>query len=402
MKPVSIPISAFDYFLPDEKIARHPLMSRSSSKLLQWKDSTISDHYFYHLPELLPSGSTLVFNNTKVIRARIVMQNINGARVEIFCLEPFEKSIEQGLQSKNQSTWVCYVGNKKKWKEDQLFLTLKELDLTLSAKISGQTDDAFTIEFEWNTEHRFGELLEVLGKIPLPPYLKREEELNDSSSYQTVYAQFEGSVAAPTAGLHFTDEILEKLNSSGIKNEFVTLHVGAGTFKPVKSEDAVSHSMHAEQISINRDTIKNLSETDGPIISVGTTSLRTLESLFWIAYKIKINGFSKTETLSQWEIYEIEEKNLPTFKSLMQELYLKMLNENKTTIEAFTSIMITPEYKIRTANGLITNFHQPKSTLLLLISAFCGNSWKKIYDHALNNDYRFLSYGDSSLLWRTI
>jgi S-adenosylmethionine:tRNA ribosyltransferase-isomerase len=406
MKPVSIPITAFDYQLPDEKIARHPLKSRSSSKLLQWKDASISDYHFYNLPELLPPNSHLVFNNTKVIRARIVMQNNNGARIEIFCLEPSGEDAEpsSAMIKKQSVAWECLVGRLDRWKEDQI--CIKTNDCSLQAEIVKRNGNLFTVQFSWHPEDLcFAEVLEKVGNIPIPPYLKRESEAIDKSRYQTVYATQEGSVAAPTAGLHFTNDIFEKLNSKKALIDYVTLHVSAGTFKPVKSETLEGHDMHAEWIEVSKDSIQKLihqlsdNHSKKNIIAVGTTSMRTIESLYWMGVKAHQNMEVTIQDLEvkQWDAYELNQElsALDALNSLLVWLH----KNNIEKIICKTQLLIVPTYKLRVVQALITNFHQPSSTLLLLVAAVVGDDWKTIYDYALAHDFRFLSYGDGSLLF---
>lgn len=388
----------YDYPLAEERIAKYPLENRSDSKLLHFRNGEITERRFTDLTDLLPSGQLLVFNNTKVIRARIIMHKESGARVEIFCLEPTSPAdYERAFAVKGECEWSCIVGNLKKWKSGTVSINI-ESGLTLTAEIVERGEREHIIRFRWSEEQSFGEMLEILGRIPIPPYLCRESESIDESRYQTVYSKFEGSVAAPTAGLHFTTEIIEEMNQKGISTDEVTLHVGAGTFLPVKSENAADHSMHTEHFEITRKTLHNLLQHCGAITAVGTTSVRTLESLTALAYRIAQSGEAATErVIGQWEIYDIpsEFRGEVIFKTLLG--YMKERNIEK--LRASTQIMISPlGYRFRVVNSIITNFHQPKSTLLLLVSAYVGGAWREIYDFALARDFRFLSYGDSSFL----
>ncbi len=391
-------MSDYDYPLPEHRIAKYPLENRSDSKLLHFRNGTIAERKFTDLTELLPEGQLIVFNNTKVIRARIIMHKDSGARVEIFCLEPIAPAdYERAFAARNECEWSCIVGNLKKWKSGTVSINIEDT-LTLTAEIVERGEREHTIRFRWDGEQSFGEMLEILGRIPIPPYLCRESEAIDESRYQTVYSKFEGSVAAPTAGLHFTDEIIAALERKGVKHEEVTLHVGAGTFLPVKSENAAEHAMHTEHFEITRSTLRNLLSHSGKITAVGTTSVRTLESMTALAYRITQGGNPDTErVVGQWELYDIptDFKGEIIFETLIKYMESKGIDK----LKAATQIMISPlGYKFRVVNSIITNFHQPKSTLLLLVSAYVGEAWREIYKFALANDFRFLSYGDSSFL----
>ena len=398
-----IPIEEYDYDLPEERIARFPLTERDASRLLLYRGGDISKDSFSSLGEYLPTGSLLVFNNTKVIRARILFFKETGARIEIFCLEPHEPAdYERAFAQKKSSQWRCIVGNSKKWKEGTVSIEFEYAGkpCRLSASRLRQEGNEQLVRFDWDADLAFGQLLELLGRIPIPPYLNRESEESDNSRYQTVYSKFEGSVAAPTAGLHFTENVFDDLRGRDIRMEEVTLHVGAGTFLPVKTEDATRHPMHTEHFEVTLNTVKNLSARTGNIIAVGTTSVRTLESLAVLGYRL-MQGDSPEENrpVGQWEAYDIPEE-LPGAE-LLQKLAVYMESNGIEKLKSATRIMITPGgFRFRVVDGLITNFHQPKSTLLLLISAFVGEDWKRIYEYALANDFRFLSYGDSSLLFR--
>ncbi len=396
-----IDINNFDYPLPDERIAKFPLENRSDSKLLVYRNGNITESRFRCLADEIPQGSLLVFNNTKVIRARVIMHKASGARIEVFCLEPHAPAdYERVFAVKGACEWSCIVGNLKKWKEGQIFIDFEYegLQYRLSAEIIERGEREHIVRFEWNADITFGVLLEHLGRIPIPPYLNRESEDIDLTRYQTVYSKFEGSVAAPTAGLHFTDEVIGQMKSQGFCFDEVTLHVGAGTFLPVKSDNAAEHPMHTEHFEVRRSTLENLLAHHGNITAVGTTSVRTLESLPALAWRIHNSGTpSQEQVIGQWECYNIPQNY--TGKEALQELLSFMQSQNLDSIKAATQIMITPlGFKFRIVSRIITNFHQPKSTLLLLVSAYVGEDWKRIYDFALANGFRFLSYGDSSLL----
>ncbi len=402
--PSYINIQDFNYTLPEEKIARYPLESRDSSKLLYFKDGIIENRQFTELPDLLTEQYHLIFNDTKVIQARLLFKKQTGAIIEIFLLEPFLPSEYQlAFGSNHECVWKCLIGNAKKCKNEvlQLEISIGDQSTTLNAEHFKTEGTYFLIRFFWNNDKLcLSDIIESAGSTPIPPYLNRKAEDSDSIRYQTVYSVNEGSVAAPTAGLHFTDDIMELLENKSISQTKLTLHVGAGTFVPVKAENARDHVMHAEHIYINRKSIESLFKSEKKFIAVGTTSVRTLESLYHIAVRIK-NGIDIRNELSleQWDAYN-------TASSLSRkecfESILFYMDELKTdTFKMSTRIMITPEYKFRMVDGIITNFHQPASTLLLLISAYIGDDWKKVYNHALQNNYRFLSYGDSSLLMIT-
>lgn len=396
-----IDINDFDYDLPNERIAKFPLAERSESKLLVYDNGSISESRFRNVADHLPAGAMLVFNNTRVVRARIVMHKPSGARIEVFCLEPHRPAdYERAFAMRGESEWSCVVGNLKKWKEGEVTINFEYegVQHRLSAEIVERGTREHIVRFRWSVDLSFGELLELLGRIPIPPYLNRDSEEIDNSRYQTVYAKYEGSVAAPTAGLHFTPELITSMRERGIDFEEVTLHVGAGTFLPVKEENAAHHPMHTEHFIIQRSTIQRLRASYGRIVSVGTTSVRTLESLSALAWRIKSCGQPDVErTVGQWELYDIPVEFTGEQALRMLEEY--MLANDIEQMKASTQIMITPlGYHFRIVKYIITNFHQPKSTLLLLVSAYVGDDWHRIYDYALSNDFRFLSYGDSSLL----
>jgi S-adenosylmethionine:tRNA ribosyltransferase-isomerase len=395
----NLEIKDFTYDLPPHRIANFPLAQRDCSKLLVYKQGSITDTIFSNIPVHLPPASLLVLNDTRVIEARIIFTKPSGGQVEIFCLEPFEKSIEEAMQQSNAATWKCLVGGASKWKRGQV-LEKHDNNHLLKAKYLDKKEDYFLIKFEWTPAHLpFVQILHVAGAIPLPPYIKRKAEAEDEERYQTVFAKHEGSVAAPTAALHFTPATFAQLNKNNVTLSYVTLHVGAGTFKPVKADVIGDHPMHAEPFTVTKELLTQLLHTQATV-AVGTTSLRTLESLYWMAVKL-MKGAAEPFVLDQWEAYELA----GTFSeiSLQQSLsfLINWMEENgMNELQCRTSILIAPGYSFKVVDGLVTNFHQPQSTLLLLIAAFIGNDWQKVYQHALDNDYRFLSYGDSSLLWR--
>ena len=409
-------IDEYDYLLPDERIAKYPLKKRDSSKLLVYKNDTISTHTFADIARFLPENSLLIYNNTRVIQARLEFFKTTGARIEVFCLEPaLPADYAQSLTSNEQCTWKCMVGNLKKWKEGALTkkVNINGRLIEFHAELIECNGNTHTIQFTWNNkEILFADILENAGELPIPPYLHRKTEESDLTNYQTVYSKIKGSVAAPTAGLHFTEDVFDSLKTKHIQTAEVTLHVGAGTFQPVKTRDVAEHEMHTEVIEIHKNTIELLLSNIGNIIAVGTTSVRTLESLYYIGLQLEKSepnpqhlsqGREEQENrinilhVSQWAPYEAN-KTITTEVALNN--ILNYLNkENRTALHAETQIMIKPGYQFKIVKGIITNFHQPKSTLLLLVSAFVNGKWKKIYDFAYKNDYRFLSYGDSSLLF---
>ena len=427
-------IEDYNYPLPDERIAKYPLAKRDTSKLLVYRDGQVSEDGFAHVGEYLSPSSLLVYNNTRVIQARLefhkrsankVEQSLNhieqplnntlGARIEIFCLEPLvPHDYQLSLGSTEGCTWKCMIGNAKKWKTGALSLTTtlsSGQEVTLFAEKGEQTGNTFAVRFWWNTPAfnlspltsnqniSFAEILDAVGELPIPPYLNRKTEESDKTTYQTVYSRIKGSVAAPTAGLHFTDEVLDGLRAKGVQTAEVTLHVGAGTFQPVKVANANEHIMHTEVIAVTRETIKTLRDHVGDIVAVGTTSMRTLESLYFIGEQLStLNSQLSTITVSQFAPYT-REYTLST-RDALQALVDYLDATGQDVLHAETQIMIKPGYQFRVVDKLITNFHQPKSTLLLLVSAFVGGDWHTIYDYALANDFRFLSYGDSSILFR--
>lgn len=397
----NIDINDFDYPLPDERIAKFPLERRSDSKLLIYRNGDISQSHFHSLAEQLPVGSLLVFNNTKVIRARVIMHKPSGARIEVFCLEPHRPAdYEHAFTVKGECEWSCIVGNLKKWKEGQIGIDFdyEGTPCHLRAEIAERGEREHIVRFTWDVDLTFGQLLEYLGRIPIPPYLNRESEEIDLTRYQTVYSKFEGSVAAPTAGLHFTDEMIAQMRADGFVFDEVTLHVGAGTFLPVKSDNAAEHPMHTEHFEVRLATLENLLAHHGDITAVGTTSVRTLESLPVLGWRIRQGGEPDAErVIGQWESYDIPADY--TGCEVLEDLIGYMQRNGLERLKAATQIMITPlGFRFRIVSRIVTNFHQPKSTLLLLVSAYIGDDWRRMYRYALDNDFRFLSYGDSSLL----
>jgi len=412
MSPKHLRIEDFDYDLPDEKIAKHPLEIRDESKLLVYDNGDINETVYSNLAACLPENAFIIFNNTKVVEARLLFKKFTGTTIEIFCLEPADAyaDITTAMLQHNKVLWKCLVGNAKKWKDEVLTkkISLNTKELELNAKKIDKQQDSFTIEFSWNDDAlSFAEVLHLAGVIPLPPYLHRDAEKEDAVRYQTVYAKQDGSVAAPTAGLHFTSELFEKLSAKNITKDFVTLHVGAGTFKPVKSTTIEGHEMHAEFFEVSYHFIKTLlKKSNEKIIAVGTTTLRTLESLYWMGVKLRQKAEGKWQkaisvdeiSIQQWDVYELNDENISVEKSL-QAILDWMKENNLDKLIAKTQIIIAPPYKLKLVNILITNFHQPRSTLLLLVAAVIGDDWKKVYDYALQNNFRFLSYGDGCLLY---
>lgn len=398
----NISIQDYTYHLPEEKIAKYPLKNREESRLLIYDRGKIKDNHFRNISHYLPENHLMVFNNAKVISARLPFQKETGAIIEIFCLEPVQpREYAKAFQATNKVQWKCLVGNLKKWKNSSLNKTIKlnKRTIQINVKKTGREDNYVTVEFTWDkNDVTFGEILDITGKVPIPPYLKRESEPVDKTRYQTRYSKVMGSVAAPTAGLHFDQHTLSSIRSKGIEQTEITLHVGAGTFRPVQSETVSGHEMHTEHFEVSIATLDKLIEYTDNLLSVGTTTLRTLESLYWMG--LKVNQSENTPNpfhLGQWEHTELED-SLSVKESLLR-IKQYMTYHKKEHIHASTQIMITPGYQFKLTDSLITNFHQPKSTLLLLIAAFVGDDWKKIYEYALNNNFRFLSYGDSSLLF---
>lgn len=396
--PSAPDLKAINYTLPEAKIAKYPLAQRDESKLLTFQAGKISDKQFTELPELLDEGTALFFNNTKVIPARLFFQKDTGAQIEIFLLNPVSPThiISLMMETNGSVVWECMVGNYKKWKDENVLsrsLDYNGQTIELNAKIVDR--DKKQIEFSWSDNTlSFAEIVEISGKVPLPPYLNRSDEPEDKERYQTVYSKQEGAVAAPTAGLHFTDQVLGQLQSKGVQLNYLTLHVSAGTFQPIKASDAREHNMHSEQVEVNIETIRLLSQTQ-KAVAVGTTSMRTLESLYWFGIRL-MNG-NEDFSIQKLEPYEAADL-LPTRAEVFGFMLKWMQDYDVEILSGKTEIFIMPGYHFRVCDGLITNFHQPGSTLMLLVWAFIGDSWKQVYEHALNNNYRFLSYGDSSIL----
>lgn len=418
METKHIHISDYNYDLPDSRIAKFPVSPRDTSKLLVYRHGEISDDIFYNLPKYLPEKSLMVFNNTKVIQARMHFRKETGALIEVFLMEPAAPTdYELMFQTRGECSWLCMVGNLKKWKEGSLVRTFDVAGTTINFKATMRRDiiDAksggtnYWVDFAWdNPQVSFAEILDAVGELPIPPYLNRETQDSDKTTYQTVYSKIKGSVAAPTAGLHFTDKVLAAIDAAGVRREELTLHVGAGTFKPVKSEEIDGHTMHTEYVCVRRDTLQTLLDYDCCAIAVGTTSVRTLESLYYMGVKLEANPDAAEEDLHvcQWEPYE-KADGTPVGGNLIDGItpqkaisnIIAWLDKNNLkTLHSSTQIIIAPGYEYKIVKVLVTNFHQPQSTLLLLVSAFLKGDWRNVYDYALSHDFRFLSYGDSSIL----
>lgn len=401
-KTQQISIEDYNYSLPDERIAKFPLPKRDESKLLLYRNGEVSESIFKQITDYLPKDSLMVFNNTRVIQARLLFQRATGAQIEVFCLDPSQPhDYELIFQETATCCWICLIGNAKKWKEPCLSreIEINRQKVTLQAEKVQSYGETHQIRFSWDGGFSFAEVLDAAGELPIPPYLHRRTEESDLQTYQTVYSKIKGSVAAPTAGLHFTPEVLADLEAKGFGREELTLHVGAGTFKPVKSETIEGHEMHTEFISVRRSTIERVKQNFGKIIAVGTTSVRTLESLYYIGTALASNPEATSDELvvKQWMPYNEANNRLTAAEALQNILDYLDKHQLKTLVTA-TQIIIAPGYEFKIVKGIVTNFHQPKSTLLLLISAFVKGNWKNIYDYALGHDFRFLSYGDSSLL----
>ena len=418
METKHIHISDYNYDLPDSRIAKFPVSPRDTSKLLIYRHGEISDDIFYNLPKYLPQKSLMVFNNTKVIQARMHFRKETGALIEVFLMEPAAPTdYELMFQTRGECSWLCMVGNLKKWKEGSLVRTFDVAGSTINFKATMHRDIIDTksggtnywVDFAWdNPQVSFAEILDAVGELPIPPYLNRETQDSDKTTYQTVYSKIKGSVAAPTAGLHFTDKVLAAIDAAGVRREELTLHVGAGTFKPVKSEEIDGHTMHTEYVCVRRDTLQTLLDYDCCAIAVGTTSVRTLESLYYMGVKLEANPDAAEEDLHvcQWEPYE-KADGTPVGGNLIDGItpqkaisnIIAWLDKNNLkTLHSSTQIIIAPGYEYKIVKVLVTNFHQPQSTLLLLVSAFLKGDWRNVYDYALSHDFRFLSYGDSSIL----
>lgn len=397
--PQSIAIADFDYPLPDDRIAKFPLERRDQSKLLVYRGGNIEESRFDHVPELLPPDTLLIFNNTKVIHARLFFRKPTGSTIEVFCLEPFQMPVALSFEQRGHCTWNCFIGNNKKWKEGSLTrqLDIHGQSVTLTATRRKAVGNAWIVDFDWDGGLSFAELIDQAGVIPLPPYLHREAVSSDNERYQTVYALHQGSVAAPTAGLHFSPEVFEALRQKGIATDFITLHVGAGTFKPVSTPTIGEHEMHVEKIEISRSNIECiLNHLGHTVIPVGTTTVRTIESVYWFGVKLSRNSKLDAMHVMQWDPYELESLSVSTEHAYNNVLQW-MEEQGIEQLEGDTQLMIAPGYIYHVISGLITNFHQPKSTLLLLVSALVGDAWKECYRYALDHQFRFLSYGDSCL-----
>ncbi len=399
-----IQIKDFNYNLPDERIAKFPLAKRDNSKLLLYRHGEVTEDVFHNIAQYLPKGALMVFNNTKVIQARLHFRKETGALIEVFLLEPYMPAdYEQMFQTTGHCSWLCMIGNLKKWKEGSLKRTfdVKGKEVTLVAERKEDVHKSYRVDFSWDaSDVSWAELLDAVGELPIPPYLNRETQESDKTTYQTVYSKIKGSVAAPTAGLHFTPEVLADIDRHGIDREELTLHVGAGTFKPVKSEEIQDHEMHTEYICVHRQTLEKLIRHEAKAIAVGTTSVRTLESLYYIGVKLeKTLDLSEEELhVRQWEPYENAVAKPITPLKAIENILAYLDKHGLSALHASTQIIIAPGYEYNIVKMLVTNFHQPQSTLLLLVSAFVHGDWRKIYDYALAHDFRFLSYGDSSLL----
>lgn len=399
----NLPIAEFDYDLPEDRIARFPLAERDASRLLVYRSGVITHQRFSSLVDELPEDTLLVFNNTRVIPARLHFQRATGAQIELFLLQPVEPSpvIPVVMEETQSCVWECMIGNRKRWKTGEVLRKELEIEGTL-VTLSAELIDAETsqVRLSWTNAFRFVDVVQAIGKIPLPPYLKRDAEASDLETYQTVYSEKQGAVAAPTAGLHFTDRVFKALDAKGIQREFLTLHVGAGTFQPVKTENALEHKMHGEQLVITQANLEHLLPFSR-IIPVGTTSMRSLESMYWLGVQVmkgENQSLSTGFSIDQFIHQEYVEAELPSTKEALEAILKQMKQENREEIVGETQIMIFPGYRFRVCQGLVTNFHQPGSTLLLLIAALIGEDWKRMYGEALSSAYRFLSYGDSSLL----
>ncbi len=394
-----IRIDDYNYPLPEERIAKFPMDQRDHSKLLCLKGDQISEHHFYDLPDLLPDNSLLVFNNTKVIHARLFFRKATGSTIEVFCLEPWRMAVSEAFEQRERCTWTCFIGNNKKWKSGPLTLEfeIQNSKFEIQASRREAVGNAWIVDFEWTGGISFAEVIEHAGVIPLPPYLNRDAEESDATRYQTVYARYDGSVAAPTAGLHFTPEVLDRLAQRDIATEYLTLHVGAGTFKPVSTDTIGEHEMHVEKVQITADQLSNLIKLrDRRLIAVGTTSVRTLESLYWFGVKLKRDPDLAMMHIDQWDPYLLEPAT-PSADEAFDEVLRWMQRHDTDHLDGETQLMIAPGYHYHVVDCLITNFHQPKSTLLLLVSALIGDRWHECYRYALDHGFRFLSYGDSCL-----
>lgn len=408
MDPKQLQIKDFTYSLPENRIANYPLPDRDASKLLIYKDGTIKADVYRNIAGYLPEGALLILNDTRVVEARLLFQKPTGGSIEIFCLSPHSQypDVTTAMMQKKKVWWNCIIGGASKWKHGAVLekiINTANGDIILKALLTERLTDSFTIEMQWDPgDLSFAEILHLAGLIPLPPYIKRAAVVEDKERYQTIYAQHEGSVAAPTAGLHFTDTIFRSLSHKHIIHDFVTLHVGAGTFKPVKAERMEAHTMHAEFIDVQYDLIKKISDYAGRIFCVGTTSLRTVESIYWMGVKVKMNeNIDPAElVINQWEVYETLSAQAIPVKESLDALLRWMDCRHLRRLLSETQILIAPGYPFKIISGLVTNFHQPQSTLLLLVAALMGERWRDMYQYALDNDFRFLSYGDGCLLFK--
>ena len=406
MDPKNIQIRDYTYTLPEDQIAWFPLEKRDASRLLIYRDGEITEDFYFNLTDHIPGGSLMVFNNTKVLEARILFQKPTGGVIEIFCLEPEgQPDVTMAMQQQQKVLWKCLIGGASKWKHGQVLqkkISSQQQDILLEARYIEKKQDHFIIELSWSPPAlSFASVLHDAGAIPLPPYIKREASQSDEERYQTIYARYLGSVAAPTAGLHFTESVMNGFKTKNISHDFVTLHVGAGTFKPVKSEKLGDHEMHAEYFQVSASLIRELANAEKRTrIAVGTTTLRTLESLYWLGVKVCRNATITAEELilDQWEATTLNRLSI-TVKQSLDSLLIWMEARKMETILSKTQLIITPGYEVKMADALITNFHQPQSTLLLIVAAIAGDDWKKMYDYALENKFRFLSYGDGNLIW---
>jgi S-adenosylmethionine:tRNA ribosyltransferase-isomerase len=405
--PASLSIKDYTYSLPTNRIAKYPLEQRDMSKLLVYQQGDISQNIFKDLPQFIDEGDCLVFNDTRVIHSRMCFQRSTGAQIEILCLEPLQPvELNEAFQQTSQCIWKAMVGNAKRVKSgERLMQCVSSVPVSseLTAEIVGKDDETYHVQFEWRSGKTFAEVLDEVGTLPIPPYLNRDTEQEDEERYQTVYAQADGSVAAPTAGLHFTQRVLDELKTQGARSLFVSLHVGAGTFKPVKSETMVAHEMHRERIHVSNFAIHGMLKAleKNRLIAVGTTSLRTIETIYWLGVKLLVGKEMSEVQLGQWEPYELSYQAVDARRAL--QAVLAWMNEhNFSYLTGSTQLLIAPGYQIRMADALITNFHQPQSTLLLLVAAFIGEDWRKVYDYALECDFRFLSFGDGSILFRNL
>ncbi|WP_114789561.1 S-adenosylmethionine:tRNA ribosyltransferase-isomerase [Niabella yanshanensis] len=407
MHPKYLSIKDFTYNLPEEKIAFHPLDNRDDARLLVFKNEKIQANTYRNIAAHIPEETLMIFNNTKVVEARLLFKKDTGSVIEVFCLQPHEiyADITTAMNQTGSVQWLCLVGGASKWKKEQVLQLRFEADATaytLEGALIEKRSDCFVVELSWNGNFSFAEVLHHAGHVPLPPYIKRQDETADKSRYQTVFARYDGSVAAPTAGLHFTENVLSSLRQKNINTAFVTLHVGAGTFRPVKADTMLEHDMHSEFIEVERALIEQLIEQGNKVlVAVGTTSLRTLESLYWLGARLITNPQAfenELPFLSQWEAYE--HTDTPHKTDALKALQVYLSETGSSRLVAKTQIIIAPGYTFKMIDGLVTNFHQPSSTLLLLVAALIGDNWRKVYDYALQNDFRFLSYGDGSLLWK--